>query len=100
MPVALAPGRTSPLVSVWSYQLDGIFFGTTRTADMRNAAALSLAAYAVAVVVLLPALGNHGLWLALMTFMVVRAVTLALCYPRLERDAGMPVPNTHSKRGA
>ncbi len=38
----------SPLLSVWSFQLDGIFIGTTRTAEMRNAMIVSLAIYLLA----------------------------------------------------
>ena len=76
----------SPLVSVWSFLLDGIFIGTTRTAAMRNAMAVSLLAYLGACWLLVPALGNHGLWLAFTLFMAVRAITLAAVYPRLLRD--------------
>ena len=75
-----------PLVSVWSFLLDGIFIGTTRTAAIRNAMAVSVFAYLGACWLLVPALGNHGLWLAFTLFMVVRAITLAVVYPRLRRD--------------
>ena len=30
------------VVSMWSFQLDGIYIGVTRTAEMRNAMLLSL----------------------------------------------------------
>ena len=76
----------SPLVSVWSFLLDGIFIGTTRTAAMRNAMAVSVLAYLGACWLLVPALGNHGLWLAFTLFMAARAITLAVVYPRLLRD--------------
>ncbi|MCH7795522.1 MAG: MATE family efflux transporter [Proteobacteria bacterium] len=76
----------SPLVSVWSFLLDGIFIGATRTGAMRNAMALSLGAYLGACWLLIPALGNHGLWLAFTVFMAARAITLAVVYPRLLRD--------------
>ena len=62
----------SPLISVWSFQLDGIFVGTTRSAEMRNAMIASLAVYLAACWLLIPALGNHGLWLSFMIFMVAR----------------------------
>lgn len=75
----------APLLGVAAWMLDGIFIGATRTKDMRNMMVLSFAAYAVAVAVLLPLFGNHGLWAALMVMFVVRAVTLALRYPALER---------------
>ena len=76
----------SPLVSVWSFQLDGIFIGATRTAEMRNAMIFSLAVFLLACWVLIPLLGNHGLWLAFTLFMLVRAMSLGAFYPRLERS--------------
>ncbi|MEJ2121117.1 MAG: MATE family efflux transporter [Alphaproteobacteria bacterium] len=77
----------SPLLSVWSYQLDGIFIGATRTAEMRNAMMISLAAFIAAERILTPIYANHGLWIALLIFMVVRAITLGMWYPRIERAA-------------
>ena len=81
-----------PLLSVWSYQLDGIYIGATRTAAMRNGMALSLAAYGVAMWLVFPAWGNHGLWFAFVVFMVARAITLAAWYPALERSVVAAVP--------
>ena len=74
-----------PMISVWSFQLDGIFIGATWTAEMRNGMAISLAFFAAALVALIPSLENHGLWLAFCLFMVIRALTLGAFYPRLER---------------
>ena len=74
----------SPLLSVWAYQLDGIFIGATRSADMRNAMLISVALYVLAMATLPGLLGNHGLWLSFMIFMVVRALTLAVRYPKIE----------------
>jgi len=75
----------SPLLSVWAYQLDGIFIGATRSADMRNAMAISVAIYIAAMATLPGPLGNHGLWLSVMIFMVARALTLAVRYPNIEK---------------
>jgi MATE family multidrug resistance protein len=36
------------------------------------------------VAVLVPALENHGLWLAFLIFMAARTATLGAYYPRLE----------------
>ena len=76
----------SPFLSVWSYQLDGIFIGCTRTAEMRNGMLVSLACYLVSSFWLIDAFGNHGLWMALMIFMIVRAITLGAYYPRIEAE--------------
>lgn len=77
----------APLTGVASWMLDGIFIGATRSADMRNMMAISAACYFAAVIVLLPVLGNHGLWLALHVSFVARGLTLMLRYPALERAA-------------
>ncbi len=76
----------SPVVSIWSYLLDGIFLGATRTATMRNSTILACTLYAVFVAVLVPAFGNHSLWAALMILMVARAETLVWHYPALARS--------------
>jgi multidrug resistance protein, MATE family len=76
----------SPLISIWGFQLDGIFIGATRTADMRNAMLFSLAIYGFAVALLVPGFGNHGLWAAFTVFMIARAVTLGFYYPALQKS--------------
>ncbi|MEO0372206.1 MAG: MATE family efflux transporter [Pseudomonadota bacterium] len=76
-----------PLASVASFMIDGIFVGATRARDMRNTMIMSAAIYMGCVAVLLPALGNHGLWVALLVSFIARAVTLGLCYPAMEREA-------------
>ena len=80
-----------PLVSVWSYQLDGVYIGATRTRDMRNGMAAALAAYGITMWLVFPAWGNHGLWFAFLVFMVARAITLALWYPALARSIAAEV---------
>lgn len=76
----------SPLVSVWSFVLDGVYIGATRTAEMRNGMAIALAGYLAAALLLVPVWGNHGLWLAFTLLMVLRAATLAAWLPRLLRS--------------
>jgi multidrug resistance protein, MATE family len=88
----------SPLVAIWSFQLDGIFIGATRTAAMRNAMLMALGFFLVANWLLLPPLGNHGLWLSLMLFLAARAVTLGLYYPALEESVG-PLPGKAAGAG-
>lgn len=78
----------SPLISVWSFQLDGIYIGSTRPVEMRNSMLLSLAVFLAATWVLMPLWGNHGLWLSFMIFMLARALTLGAWYPRIERAMG------------
>jgi MATE family multidrug resistance protein len=74
-----------PAFGVWAFQLDGVFIGATRTADMRRAALAALALYLVAWWLLQP-LGNHGLWAALVFGYAARALTLLRYYPALVRS--------------
>lgn len=76
----------SPLLGVWCFQLDGIYIGATRTAEMRNGMILSLAGFLLALWLTLPRFGNDGLWLTLMVFYVLRMTTLGLWLPRIDRS--------------
>jgi MATE family multidrug resistance protein len=73
-----------PAVGVWAFQLDGVFIGATRTADMRTAALAALALYLAAWWLLRP-FGNHGLWAAMTVGYAARALTLLRYYPALVR---------------
>jgi MATE family multidrug resistance protein len=48
----------------------------------------SVAVYIVALILLVPTFGNHGLWAALMVLNVTRGLTLGWRYPALERAVG------------
>jgi MATE family, multidrug efflux pump len=74
----------APVLGVASWMFDGIYIGGTWTRDMRIAMIQSVTAYVVALVVLVPIYGNHGLWAALMVLNVARGLTMWLRYPRLE----------------
>ncbi len=75
----------APLLGVWAFQLDGIFIGATRTADMRNAMLVSAAIYLVAWWALRP-FGNSGLWAAFYVHYVARTGSLLYYYPGLVRS--------------
>lgn len=77
----------APLISVAAWMLDGIFIGATLTREMRNAMIQSVAIFVLAVLVLPPMLGNHGLWSALMLLNMARAVTLWRLWPRVAAAA-------------
>ncbi len=76
-----------PLVGVAAWMFDGVFIGATRTRDMRDAALVSVAIYAASLAVLIPTLGNHGLWAALTVLNLARTATFARRYPALEAAA-------------
>lgn len=80
----------APLLGALAWMLDGIFIGATRTQDMRNMMILSFLGYCGLVLLLLPSFGNHGLWMAMNGFFILRGVSLAVRYPALERVAAAP----------
>lgn len=78
----------SPLISVWGFLLDGVFIGATRTRELMQAMAVSLAVFLCASWALVGPLGNHGLWIALLVFMAARGMTLSPLLPRISGAIG------------
>jgi multidrug resistance protein, MATE family len=76
-----------PLVAVWSFLLDGVFIGATRAQELRDSMLIALIGYLGLAVVLTARFGNHGLWCAMLAFMALRAITLALRLPGIERKS-------------
>lgn len=62
-----------PVLSFACYLWDGIYIGLTASRSMLFSAALAFAGF-VGVYFLLQNFGNHGLWAALLTFMVGRGI--------------------------
>lgn len=77
---------TMPAVGVWSFQLDGVFWGAARGRDMRNMMLISAGCFGLAAWFAVPALGNHGLWLAIFVFLAARAITLGSRLPAILRS--------------
>ena len=50
----------SPLISVWSFQLDGVFIGATRSKEMRNGMIASLTIFVIATLMLKEDFGYSG----------------------------------------
>lgn len=74
-----------PLIGVAAYQLDGIFMGATEGPAMRNAMIVAAGIYFATSWWLAAHFGNHGVWFGIWALLLMRAVTLALQYPALER---------------
>ena len=75
-----------PILGAMAWMLDGVFIGATRTKDMRNMMIVSFLGYCIFIALLLPSFGNHGLWMAMNGFFILRGLTLAFRYPALERS--------------
>ena len=71
-----------PIASV-CYQFDGIFIGASQTAEMRNGMIISVLLFISTSHFLVSKLGNHGLWLSLLFFMIIRSITLNYYFNRI-----------------
>ena len=65
-----------PPVACFCYQLDGIFIGSSQTKDLRNAMMISVTVFIVISFYFVKYFDNHGLWLSLFLFMILRSLTL------------------------
>jgi MATE family multidrug resistance protein len=74
----------APACGVLAYAFDGIYIGASWARDMRNLMLASLALYFGAWV-FLATLGNTGLWLAFLVFLLARGALQAWRYPAMLR---------------
>jgi putative efflux protein, MATE family len=75
------------LTGALAFQMDGVFIGATWSREMRNMMLLSFAGYCASLAVLVPWIGNHGLWLSLNLFLLMRGFFLAAMVPRKARQS-------------
>lgn len=77
---------TIPIVSFAAFMWDGICVGTTSTRLMLLSIAVATIIFFALCHLLIPILGNHGLWLAFTAYLLARSLTLSLFRPRFFRD--------------
>lgn len=75
-------------VSVFAFQLDGVFVGTTHAGEMRNASLVSVIFFVTVSGLFTGPHGNQALWLSFIAYVVMRALTLAFYYPRVKQGIG------------
>jgi len=74
LPWAAITGLTGAL----AFLMDGVFIGATWSREMRDRMLMSFGGYLVALAILVPTLGNHGLWMAMNAFLLFRGIFLAM----------------------
>ena len=72
-----------PPIAAICYQFDGIFIGASQTGEMRNAMVISVILFILSSEFLVNNFGNHGLWLSLLFFMIMRSITLNYYFIRI-----------------
>ena len=83
-----------PLVSVWGYQMDGVFIGATRARELRDSMVIAFLGYLALALVLGRVMGNNGLWCAFCCFMILRGSLLAARLPRVQAIFASEAPAT------
>jgi MATE family multidrug resistance protein len=79
----------APMLGVFAFAFDGVFIGATWARDMRNLMIVSLLMFFGAWFVL-RAMGNAGLWAALLVFYAARGGLQAARYPALLKASFKP----------
>jgi MATE family multidrug resistance protein len=74
-----------PPAASFCYQLDGIFIGASQTKEIRNAMIVSVLSFIGISIYLTSHFGNHGLWVSLLFFMILRALTLQFYFSKILR---------------
>lgn len=69
-----------PVVACWCFLFDGVYIGLMKAKAMRNSMMAATFAGFFPLWFLLKEYGNHGLWAALLFFMLLRGITLAWHY--------------------
>jgi len=77
-----------PIISVWCFQMDGVFIGATAAAAMMVTMGIAFGIYMLILYPMSNAWGLRGLWGAILVFMAVRGISQLLWYPILERRLG------------
>ena len=68
----------------FSYVYDGIFLGAARGKEIRVAMVQSFTIFVICVTVLVPLMGNAGLWTSIIIFNMTRALTLLTKIERIQ----------------
>ena len=72
-----------PAVGFAAFTWDGVFIGATKTREMLLSMATATAVYFILLRLLFPAIGNHGLWIAFLAYLLTRGVALTAMRRRI-----------------
>ena len=69
---------TIPIAGFLAFTWDGIFIGATATRDMLISMACATAIFFAVYFLAYPAIGNDGLWLAFISYLLGRSIILTI----------------------
>ena len=67
-----------PLLSFMAFVGDGVMIGMTRTRAMLASMVVGAAVYFLLYLFLFPRIGNHGLWIAFLAYLLSRGIVLGV----------------------
>ncbi len=71
-----------PVVGVAAFVWDGVFIGITQTRGMLVSSCMAALLFFAVAFVLMPTMGNHGLWLSMTLYLLTRGVVQTFIYFR------------------
>lgn len=75
-----------PVCSIGAFVWDGVFVGITASREMLLSSFVSTLVFFLLYLLSIKSLGNHGLWLALLTFLLMRGAVQTVFYHRSLKD--------------
>lgn len=78
-----------PFCSVAAFMWDGVFIGLTASRQMLQSMFVAAVTFFIVYFITVGPLGNHGLWLAFLCYMIVRSVVQTLLYPSIQDNKGL-----------
>ncbi|MDE6101081.1 MAG: MATE family efflux transporter, partial [Paramuribaculum sp.] len=72
-----------PLLGFMAFVGDGIMIGMTRTRVMLASMGIGAAVYFTLYMILFPRIGNHGLWIAFLAYLLSRGIVLQLAIRKI-----------------
>lgn len=69
-----------PIAGFMAFTWDGVFIGATRTRAMLMSMFVAMIVFFVLYNLLITPMGNHGLWLAFIAYLLVRGIVLSVIY--------------------
>ena len=76
---------TVPIAGFSAFIWDGIYIGATQTKWMLVAVFSAMIVFFATLKIAYPFMGNHGLWLAFISYLVVRGLILTLTYRKVKK---------------
>lgn len=78
-----------PFCSVAAFMWDGVFIGLTASRQMLQSMFVAAVTFFIVYFIAVGPLGNHGLWLAFLCYLIVRGVVQTLLYPSIQDNKGL-----------